>query len=492
MSTLVSTGQITIVDNNDAKPITAFITNGTQSLQQIYTKNDTSIQYTPDRTVTNLVLLAKAYIGGSGSSAPIETLLSNPKWSYDLNTPITTGGGITVVATIGSAPSFTVAVNSVVSTVTPNKVVYFEGDYTDPVTGLVSHVIAQTTLSLVQTGSNAVYVQFSGINFIEQATGVSKKQVEIKADLMRSSGVDTDNLTYKWFALPSGAQIDSSFPGVATKFGFRNTAQANADNLTAPTSAMLNQLIPTTGTGNDAKAIVIDESAIQSLGFFRVDITDSGESKTYSGYFTIQDTTDPYTVTLISTSGEKLQNGIGTTDIYPIVYYGATKVTDLTGWTFNWYFWSQGAAGISGYRTAFIDYTRMSQASGGRSLGVTPNTAGSSAAITYGGTPIAFSAGDIIKVTLFNGGVRFFEVASSSANTVTIRSTATTNTYLNNTVTNAVPTLNEFAGGILYACVASGIKTTTGTNNNDFSAKITVSGDEIDVKGNIVCEANRP
>lgn len=499
MATLVSTGQITIVDNNDAKPITAYITNGAQPLQQIYTKNDTVTTFTPDRSVANLVLTAKVY---AGSATDIAANLTNPKWVLTPGgSAITSGSGVTVVATTGSTPTITFSDNTQVTTAAPSKTIYFEGDYVDAITGLTSHVIASTTLSLVQTGSTAVYVQFSGPSLIEQSTGATKKQIEVKADLTRSSGIDVDNLRYQWAMLIAGTwtNLDQTYSGYATKFGYRYTNQANTDNLLAPTPAMLGINVPATvavgGTTvtTDQKAIVIDESLISSLGFFRCTISDTVEGNSYVGFFTVQDTSDPYSIQLITTSGEKLQNGIGSTDVYPIVYYGATKVVDLTSWTFNWQFWGQDLTNTvtpTCYRVAFVDTTRTAQA-GGRTLGATPNTAGTSATITYGGADIAFVAGNIIKILLANGKTRFYEVASKGTNTVTIRTTAITNTWLNSaTPFITTPTLNEFANGKLFVCLGS--ITTNGANNNDTAPKITITGDDVDVKCNIICDANRP
>lgn len=498
MATLVSTGQITIVDNNDAKPITAYITNGSQPLQQIYTKNDTVVTYIPSRSTNNLVLTAKVY---AGSTTDIADALTNPKWTLTPGgSALTTVAGLTVVATVGSTPTLTISDNTQVTTAAPNKTIYFEGDYQDPVTGLLSHVICQTTLSLVQTGTNAVYLQFVGPMLLDQSTGATKETLEIRAELIRSSGIDTDNLSWRWSQLVSGVwtQIDTAMSGVATKFGFRTMAQADADDLSASTTAMLNVAVPspanwTANTANNCKGIVISETAVATLGFFKCEINDTNEGKSYTGYFTVSDKSDPYKVELISSSGEKLQNGVGSTDIWPVVYNGSAKVTDLTSWTFDWQFWAQDLTNTTNptcYRAAFIDVTRTAQA-GGRALGATPNTAGTSAVITYGGAVITFASGDIIKIVKSDGKTRYYEVASGTGNTVTIRTTATVNTWLNSsTPFITTPTLNEFANGYMYVCHTT--KQTSGANNNDLAAKIVVTGSDIDVKGNIICDANRP
>ena len=81
MATLVSTGQITIVDNNDAKPITAFITSNAP-LQQTYTKDESSVTYVPNWASTPITLTAKVYVGSTVDSA---STLTNKKWSNDLS-----------------------------------------------------------------------------------------------------------------------------------------------------------------------------------------------------------------------------------------------------------------------------------------------------------------------------------------------------------------------------------------------------------------------
>lgn len=498
MATLVSTGQITIVDNNDAKTIAAYITSGAQSLQQVYSQNNGVGSYTPSRATTSLVLTAQVY---AGSSTDVAANILSPKWCLSAGgAALTSVAGLTVVATIGSTPTLTISDDTQVTMASPSKTIYFEGDYRDTATGLLSHIVVQTTLSLVQTGTNATYPQFKGSMFIEQSTGSVKKQVEIVADLIRTSGIDTTNLYYRWYTLVGGTwtPLDQTFSGYATKFGYRTAVQTATDNLgNIDRTAMLNVAIPAVMGSNTTidghKGIVIDESLITSIGLFKCSITDTLESLTYDGYFTIIDKSDPYQVTLISTSGEKLQNGVGNTDIYPIVYYGSTKVTELTNWSFAWQYWAVDMNSVStnpvSYRAAFIDTARTAQA-GGRALGATPNTAGAGSVITYGGSAITFAANDIIKIVLASGITRFYEVASGTGNTVTIRSTAATATWLNNGVMNAVPTLNEFANGRLYVCL--GLRTTSGGSNSDVAAKINVTGDEIDVKGTILCEATRP
>src|SRR5690349_22696164 len=124
MPTLVSTGQITIVDNNDARPITAYIT-ASNGVQQIFTKDESTITSTPNWATTPNVLTAKVYVGGATGSIDVTSTLTNKKWSAD-----TVGS-----TSLGSGVSLTINTNLDPVTAA-QKVYFFEGDYTDPTTGL--------------------------------------------------------------------------------------------------------------------------------------------------------------------------------------------------------------------------------------------------------------------------------------------------------------------------------------------------------------------
>ncbi|MFN4096133.1 MAG: hypothetical protein ACK4GG_05150 [Sphingomonas sp.] len=65
---IVTTGQITIVDNNDARPLTAYIT-ANPGPQQVFTKDESLQVYTPDWTLANanagVVFTARAFAGAT-------------------------------------------------------------------------------------------------------------------------------------------------------------------------------------------------------------------------------------------------------------------------------------------------------------------------------------------------------------------------------------------------------------------------------------------
>lgn len=466
MATLVSTGQITIVDNNDARPLTAFIT-ASNGMQQIYSKDESTISSTPDWTSTPNVLTAKVYAGGTSSAIDITNQLTNKKWSNDLLTSIGSGTTLTINTNLDPA-------------ITSQKVYYFEGDYTDPITGLVSHIVAQISISVVKTGTNAVYLTPRGTSIIEESNTATKNVAAIAVDLIRAAGVDTSGVTYKFYKNNGATQITTSD---SASFGMKSTASPNPP---AGSGSDIGTGLPASGAWSSNNTLVIHESAIADIGIFRAEAKDA-DGNVYQCTFTIYDISDPYDVKVISTAGEKMQNGVGSTNVYPTVYNGSTQlsVSDTSAWTFVWTFFD----GITGTRAGFIDTTKTAVA-GGRNI--TANTAGAGAVITYDGAAITFAAGDMVKIVK-DSVARYYEVASGTTNSNLTLRTAVVNTFLNATWMASSITANQFVGGKLFACTGAGAtagqRTTTGSGSANY---ITVTGDDIDGKGVILCEANRP
>lgn len=482
---VVSTGQITIVDTNDARPITAYLTTN-PGTQQVYTKDESTISYTPSwmtaNSSTGMQIDAHVFVAGATGAQDVTESLTNRKFCLTVGgaalTNATTSSNFCNDADAAVTTPFTVLTDATntylrikgnLKDTVAAFVVYFEADYTDPASGLVSHVIASITLNTVKTGTNAVFINTRGNSSIEQSTSATKAVTAISADLVRAGGIDTTGLTYKWYVGNAATQVTTSLAGYATKYGLKTSA---APAMPSGVTGDLGVNIPAAGAGNAHNTLVISETAITNQDVIRVDITDAA-SKTYSQYFTVYDVSDPYNVVLTSSTGDKLQNGQGSTTITPKVYYGATEVSDLTGWSFTWYFYDK-----NGVRAAFVDTAKISTAGGAT---ITANTTGatatfSCAAITAG----QFAAGDIIKCVKPNGDAFYYEVgAASLAGSVTIRA-ATTNPWL----TYAAPVATtDFVNGKIFGCTAGGTRT---------AASITVTGDEIDVKGRITCDANRP
>lgn len=444
---VVATGQITLYDHNDAAPVTAFIA-ASKGLSQVYTKDEATTSYNPDWASAANVLTAYVYVKGVN----VVGNLANRKWG-------TTLGGSELATNVS-----TINKSTNIDPANPAYSVYFEGDYTDPVTGLVTHVNAMITLNVVKAGSNAVYVQPRGQMVIENAPSGSKNTAEIAADLMRVGGVDNTGVTYKWFESPYAAanQLDANHALVTGgKITFKTTAGGAASN-------------PADGTWADVKSIVIREDAVSDIGLFMVQAKDA-DNNVYQAYFQVYDVSDPYDVRVNASNGQVFQNGNGSKNLTFEVWYGGTKVSDISAYTFTAKLYDK-----NGNKSGFIDTARTSAAKA-----ISANTAGIAGNFTHAALASALVAGDVIRVISADGlSIQSYEVGSGST---------TTNTVIRsplNGFSAVAPTANQYTGGKLWVYTGTGAtagqKTTTGT------AAQAITGDDIDGQGVVYVDANNP
>jgi len=448
MATLVSTGQFTITDHNDAVSITSFI-NSSRGVSQVHNTNEGETAYIPDWTSGgNQVLTAYVYVG----STDIASILTGRKWSAD------TPGG----TSIGSAISYTISTNLLTEAV-PTKTYYFQGDYTDPVTGLVSHIMNSITLTMTRKGESAVFAQIEGTTVINKSPTATPSSCQIRAGIYRSGARDISGVSYKWYKI---------IAGVATAL-ITGQADVAAGNIIFKNDAGTAQSSPTDFSAS-CTTIEIREGAIADIGLFKAEVKDTVASPNvvYGVTFIVFDVSDPYDVQLNSSAGDKFQNGVGTTIITPVVTLGASVLT-LTGWTFVWTIYDK-----DGVRSGFNDTDKTPSAKT-----ITANT---TTAFTISvALAVAPTVGQLIKVVNGAGNViRVYEVGSGSTTTnIVIRVTGLTNTW----ASTVAPTASEFSApinGTLY-CVLPTRSTTAATG-------ITVTGIDIDVKGTIFCEASKP
>jgi len=446
MATLVSTGQFTIVDHNDAVSITSFI-DPSRGVSQVLAVNDGSNTFTPNWTSGgNQVLTAHVYAGAGNIAAN----LSNRKWSAD------TPGG----SSLGSGTTYTISTN-LLTEASPVKTYYFQGDYIDPVTGLVSHIIAACTLTLTKKGDAAVFVLIEGTTVINKSPTTSQASCQVKAGLYRNSGDrDITAVSYKWYKIVGGSLI----PLVS------GHADLTAGNIAFKNDAGATQSAPTDFNANCSQMEIM-ENAVNDIQLFKVEVKDTGITPniTYGQTFVVYDVSDPYDVVISSSAGDKFQNGQGTTNLSPVVKNGA-QILDITGWSFLWTLYDKDGA-----RSGIIDTSKTPSA---RTISANTTTAFTiSPALAA-----APAAGSLVKIINSAGTViRVYEVGASSTTTsINIRVTGLTNTWASTTV----PVASEFASGKLF-CV-------DGTKSTNGPTAISITGDDIDVKGTVFCEASKP
>lgn len=447
MGQLVATGQITLYDHNDAAPITAFIA-ASQGLSQTKAVSDSeAIAYSPDYSSVNNVLTAAIYVG----STNVVASLANRKWS--LNDP--------AGASIGSGSSFIVNTNQDPDAAS-QRTYYFQGDYTDPITRITTHIMASIVLVAVKTGTNAVFILIRGQTVITKSGTATLACAKVWADLIRGATVDTSGLNYKWIKGPNYAvadQLDANHGDITPtqKVKFVATANINGGNWSSYAA------IPADGTWADVKGIEVREDAVVDIGLYKVQITDG--TTIWEAYFQIYDVGDPYDIQVLSDSGLAYQNGQGTKVLTPKVFQGANALTLDASWSFRWYL-----ADRDGAKSGFIDTAKT--ASPG--LAISANTAGITGNVTHAALGAALAAGAVIKLISSDGlTIRCYEVGTGSTTTNTIFRSPL------NGFSAVAPTLNQFAGGKLYVLVNSGadggVQLSTGA--------ATITSRDIDVDG---------
>lgn len=478
---IVSTGQLTIVDQNDAKPITALIS-ANRALQQVYSKDNGIDTYTPNWTTNTVVLSANVFVGGV--NVVTDPACTGHVWSTTFNG--TALGG-------GTGVSYTHNTNLAIAT--PAITYYYRCTYTDPVTSIQSRIDAQITLSVVQTGSNAVYVLVTGNDVIKKAEGTTKNVAVIEADLVRTSGYDSDNLQYRWYSISSAGVRTKLWSGVAgvTNYGVKSTPVNTPPSGTSSdlgagtfTTAGMGSAGTTTSDADWSTAgspgfntLVIGEGAVNNTQLFQVEIRDTAEGAAasrpvYTAYFTVSDVSDPYSLEIIALGGDRLLNGTGSTGTVVKVYRGATEIASYTGWTFDWYLRNQ-----LGSRVGFV--ASASPPNPDLVRNVTANTTGG---VTLD-TAATFNAGDLVKLVSSGGSIiKFAQVAASTTTAVTLQ-TPTGDNALAGAVASTGLVANEFVGGKIFKAISK--RLTSGTN-----VGITITEHDIDGKNTVLVDANQP
>ena len=325
-------------------------------------------------------------------------------------------------------------------------------------------------------------VTISGRTILRRTDGDMDVTV-LKADLRDSDGNSPSNLTYRWWEMsdPPGDVIAQTYPGYATKYGFRDSITADAGALPDVSELGLHLPISNEFTAF-GKAIVISKEAVMNYSSLMVEVKDNDSGIVYVEYITVADLSDSYTINLISTAGDVFKNGEGSTLIYPEVYLGEILVTDLFGWQFKYFLWD--ADGDPG---GFVDVVKSNGINGTRIIGNTAVNSGDF--ILTLDTPLPVTAEELIKIGNEEEAFYFKVKNTSSSTTITC--------YDNTTWPTDNVGFNRFLNYTLWACVdtadSAGSYTTEGGGKTiGYDYRITVTSLDIDVKGTIRCIARRP
>lgn len=183
--------------------------------------------------------------------------------------------------------------------------------YTDVATGADLIYKTGITITRVNNGGGVTLAQVttpSG-NVFKNGTGAN---LTAKAELLRASGIDTTNNTYTWYKLLSG---------VWTLMSTGNAVGA---------------------TGFATSILTIPATSVIGLNMFRCDIKDlDTASPTYNQIFsatcTLIDQTDNIQVAVVSSNGDVLKNGVGSTVLTAKLYQAGAEVdSGGTAYIYTW------------------------------------------------------------------------------------------------------------------------------------------------------------
>ena len=306
---IISTGQITIVDYNDAVSLSGYI-GANQALTQVY--NPDNATYTPNYPTANLILTPSLFTSLTGGTDVIATTaVKSIKW-FDAGTEVTNGATYTYpVFTSGQNRLLTVKLNIMAGAVMA-KTFLCEIVYTDAVTASDLTYKTSITINRINNGGGVTIAQVttpSGMVF-KNGGGTS---LTAKAELLRASGLDTTNNTYTWQKMITGVW----------------------------TTLITGNALGATGFATDT--LTIPATAVVGLVMFRCNIVDNDSAsptfnQTFTASCTIVDQTDPIQVNITSSAGDVLKNGVGSTTLTAKLFQAGAEI-DVAGvaYPYKWY-----------------------------------------------------------------------------------------------------------------------------------------------------------
>lgn len=319
---IVSMGQYTIVDYNDAVTLTGFIGSNKPTVQQFNPDNGS---YTPTWVGGSfMVLTPSLFLMGTSSDIIASAAIQSIKW-YDGAAPSTelvTGGSYVIPAfASGSNRPLTINANILVGA-TVSKVFICEIVYKDPTSLLDLVYKTSITLSKVTNGGglvNAVVTTPGGYVFKNDTSAT----LTAEAALWRGGLTDTTLVEYRWYIDKVGAVTD----GIGGA-GWEYITTGNVYGIT--------------GFATNSAVLTIPSTAVLNIKSFKVVIKDTdAASVTLNQYFhapfLLLDQTDPIQIFFDSSAGSVFKNGVGSTNLKAILFRNGVVIDNAgTIYTYKW------------------------------------------------------------------------------------------------------------------------------------------------------------
>lgn len=312
----IATGQITIIDYNDALTLSGFISSN-QVKTQMYNPDNGS--FTPDWSKSPyLILTPSLYKIGTTTDIITSANVQEVKW-FD----VTDGKEEEITST--STRSISGTKNHIL-TLKSNETAGKTGrdyicrvKYRDEATGLDLYHKMSISFSRVVNGSGIV----DAIALCPNGNVFKNEEIvslTATCDLWRGSTTDSSDVAYQWYRQNASIEEDQG-GGVGWE-----------------------KLADTVGryTGATTRELTVFAAGIVNLGVFKCGIKDTDSSSaTYNTVFwdvvTFIDNTDPIVVQITSTGGNVFKNGEGNSSLKAALFQAGTEVdTDGSKYTYTW------------------------------------------------------------------------------------------------------------------------------------------------------------
>ncbi|WFF71997.1 hypothetical protein [Proteiniclasticum sp. QWL-01] len=330
----IATGQITIIDYNDALTLTGYIQSNHPKTQMYNPDNGT---YQPNWASSNLVLTPSLFKLGTATDIITDAAVQSVQW-YD----VTTGSEVAITANATHVFSgtknhiLTIKANTLAGL--PGKDYMCKVTYKDPSTGLDLIHKFDISFSRVVNGSGITDAVLTALDGAVFKNG-SVSSLRLKAELWRGSTIDTTSVTYTWYIMDSSVSTDQG-GGI----GWRKIT-ADAANVI---------------TGYNLDTLTVYPAAFNNIGVFKVYIKDTDAASPTNGTsfidtITLADQSDPIQVSITSTGGDVFKNGLGSTTLTAKLFQAGSEIDAGGTKTYRWYKYNSAGTLVTGWGGA-TDY----------------------------------------------------------------------------------------------------------------------------------------
>ena len=408
MATKVARGQVTIIDQNDAVTLQAFI-GSSQPLTQVYNKDNNA--YAPSwATSPFLILTPSLFVSGKAAADQITSVgnaanltpgvkSGSAKW-YKNGTAITSGQDSCTIGAASARYALTIKANHM--TVSAPQVRYtFEAIYIDA-NGLEIPFRAEVQFTQhLNAGAMIAAVAYApdGVVFKNDEVATLKAH----CDLWRGATIDTTNVTYAW-GIKDSAVFANTTLSVAAAAGATTITVASVTNMEAGGKLAIGSVqyvisaintstkVVTLTSGLSAAAaagatvscpyynamlgigwacltsanprgvtagwttneITITADAVLNFETFKCAIKDTDTSagnasanKVVCDIISFTDMSDPIVVNLVSQKGFTIKNNSNDVDAKAVLYRGGEEIDSTgTAYTYTWKLWNSAGTSV--------------------------------------------------------------------------------------------------------------------------------------------------